>query len=74
MRLLIVSLFIVIAAGAATAEDVKSALMNGDELHARFENAKALEEYKKAFEADPENFVATVKMFRAFVDTGVDID
>lgn len=74
MRVLIVLLFFVFTAGFATAQDASTFLQAGDAYHAKFENAKALEEYKKAHEADPENFEATLKMIRAYVDTGEDID
>jgi len=75
MKVLIVSLFIVVAAGLAMAQDdFQTALAAGDTYHARFENAKALEEYKKAHSVVPGNFEAMLKMIRAYIDTGEDID
>lgn len=75
MRVLIVSFLIVAAASLATAQDtLKTALQAGDDYHARFENDKALDEYIKAHEAAPGSFEATLKMIRAYIDTGEDIN
>lgn len=74
MRILFVSFIIVVAAGLASAGDFKTTLMYGDDHHARYENDKALDQYIQAHEADPANFEAMLKMIRAYIDTGEDID
>ena len=45
----------------------------GDEYHSKFENVKALKEYKKAYELNPENFLVLKKLTLASNDCGEDL-
>jgi tetratricopeptide (TPR) repeat protein len=55
------------------AEDYNSYIQQGDKYYEQFENQKALEEYKKAYESSPNSFVALMKLTRAYNDVGEDI-
>ncbi len=65
---------IILAATAGQLLAGSAFLSAGDVYHAKFKNAEALELYKQAYEADPDNFEACFKMVRTYVDTGEDIN
>lgn len=55
------------------AEDYNSYIQQGDRFYEQFDNEKALEEYKKAYEIAPNSFEALMKLTRAYNDVGEDI-
>lgn len=55
------------------AEDYNSYIQEGDKYYEQFDNEKALEAYKKAYEITPNSFEALMKLTRAYNDVGEDI-
>ncbi|HEX3035183.1 MAG TPA: hypothetical protein VHT73_08625 [Thermodesulfobacteriota bacterium] len=55
------------------AEDYNSMIEKGDKYYEQFNNLKALEEYKKAYQLSPNSFEALMKLTRAYNDVGEDI-
>lgn len=55
------------------AEDYDSYIQQGDTYYKGFDNQKALEEYKKAYELSPDSFEALMKLTRAYNDVGEDL-
>lgn len=55
------------------AEDYTTLVEKGDKYYEQFDNMKALEEYKKAYELSPDSFEALMKLTRAYNDVGEDI-
>ncbi|MBI2487324.1 MAG: hypothetical protein HYW01_10265 [Deltaproteobacteria bacterium] len=55
------------------AEDYNSYIQQGDKYYEQFDNQKALEEYKKAYEIFPNSFESLMKLTRAYNDFGEDI-
>ncbi|NIR53179.1 hypothetical protein GWO43_31445 [candidate division KSB1 bacterium] len=56
------------------AQNVLDHLSQGDEFAAQFDHQKALEEYKKAFDADTSNCTALWKIAEAYVNLGEEAD
>lgn len=55
------------------AEDYNAYIQKGDEYYNKFDNLRALDEYKKAYELAPGSFDALMKLTRAYNDVGEDI-
>jgi len=62
------------AAAFALAQTADEHLKKGDEYYAQLNDAKALEEYLAAAQADPNNFEAAWKASRSLVDVGDLVD
>ncbi|HSE84114.1 MAG TPA: hypothetical protein VLB01_06175, partial [Thermodesulfobacteriota bacterium] len=54
-------------------EDYNSLIEKGDRYYEQFNNLKALEEYRKAYELSPDSFEALMKLTRVYNDVGEDI-
>ena len=58
----------------AHADEASDLLIAGDEQYAKFENGKALEIYEKAYAVNPCSYEALMKVTRAYIDRGEDLD
>jgi len=58
----------------AQAEEADTLLKQGDEHYAKFENKKALASYEKAYAVNPCSYEALMKVTRAYIDLGEDLD
>jgi tetratricopeptide (TPR) repeat protein len=58
----------VLAAGICAGQDDAEHLRMGDEFYARFDDVRALENYRLALEVDPDNYEALWKAARASID------
>lgn len=58
----------------AYADDFGDFVKQGDEHYAKFENDKALESYEKAYAINPCSYDALMKVTRAYIDLGEDLD
>lgn len=54
------------------ANSVNDLIKKGNEFHSKFENLKALDEYKKAYSIEPQNFTVLLKLTTAYNDVGVE--
>lgn len=54
-------------------EDYNNYIQKGDEYYNRFDNLRALEEYKRAYEVAPDSFDVLMRLTRAYNDVGEDI-
>jgi len=68
-----IGLIILIHPMSLLAEDYNSYIQQGDMYYKEFDNQKALEEYKKAYELSPDSFEALMKLTRAYNDVGEDL-
>lgn len=68
--LLLLSLLIV----PAQAEEFDDLIKQGDDYYAKFDNKKALESYEKAYAVNPSSYEALMKVTRAYIDLGEDLD
>jgi tetratricopeptide (TPR) repeat protein len=55
------------------AEDSNTYIQEGDQYYSQFDNLKALEAYKKAYELAPDSFEVLVRLTRAYNDVGEDV-
>jgi len=70
MIFVLVAAFFALSAGFAFAQTVDEHLKKGDEYYTQLDNAKAMEEYLAAVQADPNNYEAAWKACRAMLDIG----
>ncbi|MFQ5432940.1 MAG: tetratricopeptide repeat protein [Nitrospinota bacterium] len=70
----IIFLLLTILAVPVQAEEFKALLKQGDEHYAKFENDKALANYEKAYAVNPCSYEALMKVTRAYIDRGEDLD
>lgn len=74
MKKTVLTVVLLLMAAPAQAADFRAAMAAGEAARAVFDNETALAEFRKANEADPENFQAAVDVIQALVDTGEDMD
>ena len=58
----------------AQAEEFDTLLKQGDDYYAKFDNKKALASYEKAYAVNPSSYEALMKVTRAYIDLGEDLD
>jgi tetratricopeptide (TPR) repeat protein len=61
---------LIFAASAVVAQTVDERIKKGDEFYAQKEDAKAMEEFVAAAQADPKNYEAAWKASRSLIDVG----
>ena len=66
-------IFLSLNGGVTFSQTFKDYVSVGDEYHSKFENLKALEAYKKAYELDPNNFLILKKLALTSNDCGEDL-
>lgn len=73
----LMTIIVLLFAGPLYAQEAGSPadlIARGDAAFERFDNQAALESYQKALEIDPQNYEATWKLARAYVDVGEKLD
>jgi tetratricopeptide (TPR) repeat protein len=66
-------LFPIIVGISLYAQNYDSLMAKGDMYYEQFDNIKALSEYEKAYELNPESYEALMKVVRAYNDVGEDL-
>ena len=66
-------LFFSLSISVAISQTFDDYIQRGDEYHSKFENIKALDEYKKAYGLDPDNFLVLKKLALTSNDCGEDL-
>ena len=74
MKNLVYLFMFTVLALPAHAEEFDGLVSQGDEQYSRFENGEALESYKKAYAINPCSYDALMKVTRAYIDSGEDIE
>jgi tetratricopeptide (TPR) repeat protein len=62
--------FLLVASASLSSQTAADRIRQGDEYYSQFNDAKALEEYLAAAQAEPENYEALWKTSRAYFDLG----
>jgi len=70
----LVLIALLFAAPAVFAEDFSSLMASGDRYYEKFDNRSALEKYKQAYALNPSSYDALMKVTRAYIDVGEDLD
>ena len=74
LKISVILLLFTMSIVPAQAEEIDDILKQGDEHYAKFENGKALESYEKAYAVNPCSYEALMKVTRAYIDRGEDLD
>ncbi len=69
-----VLLLVSISTVPAQADEFADLIKQGDEYYAKFDNKNALASYEKAYAINPSSYEALMKVTRAYIDLGEDLD
>ncbi|HWP90760.1 MAG TPA: hypothetical protein VNN20_00980 [Thermodesulfobacteriota bacterium] len=70
---IIIAIMVLVYTTPIMAEDYNTYIQEGDQYYAQFDNLKALEAYKRAYELAPDSFEVLVRLTRAYNDVGEDV-